>query len=231
MINRYRTIVYLITSCLVLGPTPDCVLANNKLHVAHVSSYRTQEKAKAALDRLLGQLKLNGRALESIIHKVDLPETGIWYRAQLGPPMSYEAATELCLLIKSTGHKYCEPRDPLETAGPRTSDKGTGSETPPSRRAPRSPPVASPPAWQVPRRSADGKFMELIGARFNGRAMLETKAGQHLTRDQCASACAQRPACRAYTSHANRKCLLWDQPSQPFAASSSRTISGYKVGR
>lgn len=64
------------------------------------------------------------------------------------------------------------PAEPINPVLPPATSQ-TPQPTPPPPRRTEPPPIASQPAWQVPRRSADGKFMELIGGTYNGRPMLE----------------------------------------------------------
>ena len=43
------------------------------------------------------------------VQEADLGDKGVWYRAVIGPPRSYEGAKKLCDDLKAAGHQDCWP--------------------------------------------------------------------------------------------------------------------------
>jgi hypothetical protein len=43
------------------------------------------------------------------VQEADLGDKGIWYRAVIGPPRSYEGAKKICDDLKAAGHQDCWP--------------------------------------------------------------------------------------------------------------------------
>ena len=43
------------------------------------------------------------------VQEADLGDKGVWYRAVVGPPRSYDGAKKICEDLKSAGHPDCWP--------------------------------------------------------------------------------------------------------------------------
>jgi hypothetical protein len=72
-------------------------------YAVQVSSQRSEAEAQAAFRTLQGKFpgQLGGK--QALIHRVDLGEKGVYYRAMVGPFASGSEATELCSSLKAAG--------------------------------------------------------------------------------------------------------------------------------
>lgn len=78
-------------------------------YVAVLSSKKTRMdamKAYASLDQKYRDMLASGTF---DVQEADLGDKGVWYRAVIGPPRSYEGAKKLCEDLKAAGHPDCWP--------------------------------------------------------------------------------------------------------------------------
>jgi cell division septation protein DedD len=72
-------------------------------YAVQVSSQRSEAEAQAAFRGLQGKYPGQLGDKQPLIHKVDLGEKGIYYRAMVGPFATGAEATQLCSSLKAAG--------------------------------------------------------------------------------------------------------------------------------
>jgi cell division septation protein DedD len=84
------------------APAPEA-RASGGGYAVQVSSQRSEAEAKASFHELRAKFpkELGGR--EPIIHRADLGDKGVYYRALVGPFASMEEAAGLCSSLKAAG--------------------------------------------------------------------------------------------------------------------------------
>jgi hypothetical protein len=87
-------------------------------YVVHVSSQQTEEDARASYQVLQQEYAsvLSGR--DSIIRRVELGQSGTWYRVHVGAFATFEQATALCNSLKDAGGQCSVQKDALARIRP-----------------------------------------------------------------------------------------------------------------
>jgi hypothetical protein len=75
--------------------------------VAVIASKRSRTDALNAIADLQQKYADVLASKTSDVQEVDLGDRGIWYRAAVGPPGPHQAATAVCVRLKSAGHALC----------------------------------------------------------------------------------------------------------------------------
>jgi hypothetical protein len=72
-------------------------------YAVQISSQRSEAEAQSAFRGLQGKYPSQLGSRQPLIHRVDLGEKGIYYRAMVGPFASANEAGELCSSLKAAG--------------------------------------------------------------------------------------------------------------------------------